>query len=82
MQVAVRMGAFGMKLIGYDPCLTPEYAQSFGVTLLPLEEIWPRADYITLHTPLIPQTKSKQKLIIKLTTLQKCMWHVKKLQLI
>ena len=31
----------------------------FNVDWMPLEQIWPLADYITVHTPLIPQTRSK-----------------------
>ena len=31
-------------------------AAQFGVEKLELDEIWPRADYITVHTPYMPQT--------------------------
>ncbi|XP_050534593.1 D-3-phosphoglycerate dehydrogenase-like [Daktulosphaira vitifoliae] len=57
-EVAYRMQAFGMKVIGYDPIITKESAAGFGVELLSLEEIWPISDYITVHTPLIPQTRN------------------------
>uniref|UniRef100_T1JEE0 D-3-phosphoglycerate dehydrogenase n=1 Tax=Strigamia maritima TaxID=126957 RepID=T1JEE0_STRMM len=56
-EVAFRMQAFGMKTIGYDPIVTPEAAKSFGVELFCLEELWPLADFITLHVPLDAQTK-------------------------
>lgn len=39
--------------------MNKEAAGKFGVELLSLEEIWPIADYITVHTPLIEQTRSK-----------------------
>lgn len=39
--------------------ISAESALEFDVVKLELEEIWPQADYITVHTPLIPQTKSK-----------------------
>uniref|UniRef100_T1JC05 D-3-phosphoglycerate dehydrogenase n=1 Tax=Strigamia maritima TaxID=126957 RepID=T1JC05_STRMM len=55
--VAFRMQAFGMKTVGYDPIITAETAKSFGVQLFPLEELWPKADFITLHVPLDAETK-------------------------
>ncbi|NXS50469.1 SERA dehydrogenase, partial [Balaeniceps rex] len=55
-EVATRMQAFGMKTIGYDPIITPEASATFGVEQLPLEQIWPRCDFITVHTPLLPST--------------------------
>jgi D-3-phosphoglycerate dehydrogenase len=47
----------GMNVIGYDPYL-PEGAQlKAGITVNnDLDEIFPVADYITLHVPLTPQT--------------------------
>jgi phosphoglycerate dehydrogenase-like enzyme len=36
-----------------------ELAREFNVEKMELEEIWPLADYITVHTPLIPQTRSE-----------------------
>jgi len=57
-EVATRMQSFGMTTIGYDPITPAEVAASWGVEWLPLEEIWPQADFITVHTPLIPQTKN------------------------
>uniref|UniRef100_A0A2K6TQD6 D-3-phosphoglycerate dehydrogenase n=1 Tax=Saimiri boliviensis boliviensis TaxID=39432 RepID=A0A2K6TQD6_SAIBB len=50
-EVATRMQSFGMKTIGYDPIISPEVSQ------LPLEEIWPLCDFITVHTPLLPSTR-------------------------
>ncbi|XP_058394905.1 D-3-phosphoglycerate dehydrogenase [Diceros bicornis minor] len=55
-EVATRMQSFGMKTIGYDPIISPEASASFGVQQLPLEEIWPLCDFITVHTPLLPST--------------------------
>ncbi|XP_067005757.2 D-3-phosphoglycerate dehydrogenase [Anabrus simplex] len=57
-EVAVRMQAFGMRTIGFDPMVTAELAQAFHVEKMDLSEIWPLADYITVHTPLIPQTRN------------------------
>nr|KAF6397578.1 phosphoglycerate dehydrogenase [Rousettus aegyptiacus] len=55
-EVAARMQSFGMKTVGYDPIISPEVSASFGVEQLPLEEIWPLCDFITVHTPLLPST--------------------------
>ncbi|XP_054836298.1 D-3-phosphoglycerate dehydrogenase [Eublepharis macularius] len=55
-EVAIRMQSFGMKTIGYDPIITPEESAAFGVPQLPLEQIWPLCDFITVHTPLLPST--------------------------
>ena len=57
-EVARRMQTFGMRVIGFDPLLTHQVADQIGVEKFSLDEIWPIADYITVHTPLIPQTKS------------------------
>uniref|UniRef100_A0A8C9BLB1 D-3-phosphoglycerate dehydrogenase n=1 Tax=Phocoena sinus TaxID=42100 RepID=A0A8C9BLB1_PHOSS len=55
-EVATRMQSFGMKTIGYDPIISPEVSASFGVQQVPLEEIWPLCDFISVHTPLLPST--------------------------
>lgn len=57
-EVAVRMQAYGMRTIGFDPCVSKEDAAAFNVEKLELEQIWPQADYVTVHTPLIPQTRN------------------------
>jgi len=67
-EVATRMQAFGMQTIGFDPLVPPEVSETFGVKGLSLDEIWPLADYITVHTPLIPQTKN----LLNDSTLAKC----------
>lgn len=72
-EVALRMQSFGMKTIGFDPIVPKEVSREFGVESLSLDEIWPLADYITVHTPLIPQTKD----LIGKASLQKCKKGVK-----
>jgi len=57
-EVALRMQSYGMTTIGFDPIIPGEVTKEFGVESMPLEQIWPKADYITVHTPLIPQTKN------------------------
>ncbi len=46
-----------MKVIGYDPFLSPERADALGVEKVELDELLARADFITLHVPLTDQTR-------------------------
>ncbi|XP_068620762.1 D-3-phosphoglycerate dehydrogenase [Battus philenor] len=72
-EVAVRMHAFGMKIVGFDPFVTAKQCAEFHATKMELEEIWPVADYITLHTPLIESTRN----FINSNVLKKCKKGVK-----
>ncbi len=54
--VAKRAQAFGMRLIAYDPYLSPERAQTLEVPLAPLKQVLEEADFITVHIPLSSQT--------------------------
>lgn len=56
--VAARALGLQMKVVAYDPFLTPERALALGVEKLALEELLSRADFISLHTPLTDQTKN------------------------
>lgn len=56
-EVAYRMQSFGMKTVGYDPIVSKEEAEALNIKYLSLAEIWPVADFITVHVPLIPPTK-------------------------
>jgi D-3-phosphoglycerate dehydrogenase len=47
-----------MKVIAYDPFLAPERAADLGVEKVELAELFKRADFITLHTPLTEKTKN------------------------
>src|SRR5947207_7549728 len=47
-----------MRVIAYDPFLSPERAADIGVHKVELEELFRRADFITLHTPLTEKTKN------------------------
>lgn len=37
--------------------MSAEKAAEFNVEWMELEKLWPLVDYVTVHTPLIPQTK-------------------------
>lgn len=47
-----------MKVIAFDPFLSPERAVDIGVEKVELDELLKRADFITLHTPLTDKTKN------------------------
>ncbi|CAF3691396.1 unnamed protein product [Rotaria sp. Silwood1] len=55
-EVAKRMQSFNMKTIGYDPLINAEQSLTFGVEFFELKELWPLADYITIHVPLMEGT--------------------------
>ena len=57
--VAVRAKALQMRVLGYDPFLSPQRAQELGVE--PIEtvaEMLPHVDYLTVHTPLTDETRN------------------------
>ena len=56
--VAERALALKMKVIAYDPFLSPERAVKLGVEKVELEDLLARADAISLHTPLTDKTRN------------------------
>jgi len=56
-RVAAIAQVLGMKVIAFDPFITPERANVLGVDLVPsLAELLPRADVVSLHCPSTPET--------------------------
>ena len=55
--VADRALGLKMKVLAYDPFLSPERALELGVEKVELDDLIARADFITLHTPLTDQTR-------------------------
>src|SRR6476646_5877104 len=56
-ELSRRAIAFGMRVLAYDPYLSSSRARSLQVELIEeLDELLPLADFITLHTPLTPET--------------------------
>lgn len=47
-----------MTVIAYDPYLAEERAKKMGIEIVDLDELYRRADIISVHTPLTPETKS------------------------
>ena len=66
--VADRGLGLRMKVIAFDPFLTPERAQDLGVEKVELDELLKRADFITLHTPLADKTRN----ILNAESIAKC----------
>jgi D-3-phosphoglycerate dehydrogenase / 2-oxoglutarate reductase len=54
---AKKAQALGMKVIGYDPYLSPVAAAAIGVPLLSLDELLRQSDVVSMHVPLTPETK-------------------------
>lgn len=55
--VAKRAIAFEMKVIAFDPYITADVAADFGVELVSLNDLFVRADFITLHALLTDETR-------------------------
>jgi len=56
--VAERALGLRMKVIAFDPFLSPERAIELGVEKVPFEELLRRADFVSLHTPLTDKTRN------------------------
>ena len=55
--VVSRAQGFKMHCIAYDPFISKEKAQEIGVELVTLDEVWERADFISIHSPLTDETR-------------------------
>ncbi len=56
-EVAKRARGFEMRIIVYDPFVSPHYARSLKAELVSLEQLLGEADFVTLHAPLTPATR-------------------------
>jgi phosphoglycerate dehydrogenase-like enzyme len=55
--MALRGEVFRMCLVAFEPVPDLPFVQQHGITLMPFEQLLAEADYLTLHMPLLPQTK-------------------------
>jgi len=55
---AERAVGLKMRVVAYDPFLSDERAATLGVEKVTLEQLLPRADFISVHTPLTEQTRN------------------------
>lgn len=56
--VVERARSMRMSAVAYDPFISVEAAAQLGVELVTLDELWARADVISLHVPLTEQTRN------------------------
>jgi len=57
-EVARRAVGLDMNVVGFDPLVTPEKAAEFGIKAVATrDELLPKCDFLTLHIPLLPDTK-------------------------
>lgn len=55
--VASRARSFGMNIIAFDPFIAPEQARDLELETAALDEVFARADFLTVHTPLTSETR-------------------------
>jgi D-3-phosphoglycerate dehydrogenase len=55
--VARRAKAFEMEVIGFDPIVSSADARTMGVEPVTFEDLFPRAEVLSLHAPMLPETK-------------------------
>jgi phosphoglycerate dehydrogenase-like enzyme len=55
--VAKRLGAWGMKILGYDPYVTQETVISLGIKMVSLDQLLKESDLVTLHVVLTRETR-------------------------
>ena len=59
LAVAKRAQGFGMTVLGFDPFLAADKALEYGVeSVVRLDDIWGRCDFLTLHTPMTAETRN------------------------
>ncbi|MEM2142238.1 MAG: hydroxyacid dehydrogenase [Candidatus Thorarchaeota archaeon] len=58
VEVAKRATAFGMMVLAYDVIDVKEKCKKLGITSASLNEILEKSDFITVHVPLLPETKN------------------------
>src|SRR4030095_2128073 len=56
-EVARRAAAFGMRLIAHDPFISEKIASDLGVELVSIDDLFVRADFLSLHMPSNAQTR-------------------------
>jgi D-3-phosphoglycerate dehydrogenase len=57
-EVAKRAIAFGMRVLAYDPYLTPARATALQVELVSdLDALYPKVDFLTVHMPMTDETR-------------------------
>ena len=55
-EVVIRARGFGMKIVSYDPYVSPQTAADLNVDLVALDDLYAQSDYITIHVASTPET--------------------------
>lgn len=55
--VAARARGFGMKIVAHDPFIAPDQARDLEIESATMDEVFSRADFLTVHTPLTSETR-------------------------
>lgn len=56
-EVSLRLKAFGCRVLAFDPFVSPEAAAAAGAELVSLDELLPRADFVSLHAQVTAATR-------------------------
>jgi D-3-phosphoglycerate dehydrogenase len=56
-EVAKKLDSLGMDVVAFDPYIGEERAKQLGAELVEFEDCLERADFLTVHTPLTPETE-------------------------
>lgn len=55
--VRERLRPYDLEVIAWDPFVQPSEADALGVTLCPLDQVFSASDVVSLHSPLLPETR-------------------------
>ena len=56
-KLALRLAGFGCRVLAYDPFPSEAFAAQNNITLLPMPAVIGESDFISLHLPLLPETR-------------------------
>ena len=56
-QLARRLSGFDCNILAFDPCVDTDFAKENSIELGTMDQVIERADFISLHLPLLPETR-------------------------
>ncbi len=56
--MARRLSGFDCRILAYDPLVDQAAGKAFGVEMMPMDEVVSSADFLSLHLPLMPETRN------------------------